>query len=207
MAWPVHPAHRFPGDCQRIFRIGEQFATRFPLEPRGVEATRRWLESEAEAARELLGRTRFPTPEPVAIDDSRGRLRVSMVRADLDTGHGGHRPRTHGHSVALARDLAKFISEVRAIGTRGRAYPGTPVRRHPSRACWARRPGRHALGARSTPLHRNDLRRGIDWEARVHHPSLPQHPHPSLTERLPFSSADRPPWLAVHGLIPRGDRP
>ena len=54
------------GTVNAIFRIGDEFAARFPLEPRDVEATQRWLETEADAARELIGRTRFPTPEPVA---------------------------------------------------------------------------------------------------------------------------------------------
>ena len=39
------------------------------LQPGDVGATRRWLESEARAARELLGRTRFRTPEPVAVGE------------------------------------------------------------------------------------------------------------------------------------------
>ena len=45
------------GTVNAIFRIGDEFAARFPLEPRDVEATRRWLETEADAARELVGRT------------------------------------------------------------------------------------------------------------------------------------------------------
>jgi hypothetical protein len=50
------------GTVNAIFRIGDQFAARFPLQFRDVGSTRRWLESEADAARELVGRTRFPTP-------------------------------------------------------------------------------------------------------------------------------------------------
>jgi aminoglycoside phosphotransferase (APT) family kinase protein len=50
------------GTVNAIFRIGDQFAARFPLQVRDVGSTRRWLESEADAARELVGRTRFPTP-------------------------------------------------------------------------------------------------------------------------------------------------
>jgi aminoglycoside phosphotransferase (APT) family kinase protein len=42
---------------------------RLPLVPEKVDATRRWLEAEARAARKLLGRTRFPTPRPVALGE------------------------------------------------------------------------------------------------------------------------------------------
>ena len=45
------------------------FAARFPLQPGDVDATRQWLSAEAAAARELPGRTRFPTPEPVALGE------------------------------------------------------------------------------------------------------------------------------------------
>jgi aminoglycoside phosphotransferase (APT) family kinase protein len=56
-----------PGTVNAIFRIGDQLAARFPLRPGDAAAARRQLESEAAAARELAGRTRFATPEPVAI--------------------------------------------------------------------------------------------------------------------------------------------
>ncbi len=52
-----------------VFRIGDQFEARFALEPPDVDSVRRRLESEPEAARELLVRTRFPTPEPVALGE------------------------------------------------------------------------------------------------------------------------------------------
>ncbi|WP_405561284.1 protein kinase family protein [Streptomyces canus] len=57
------------GTVNALFRIGDRFAARFPLESADVESTRRLLASEAEAARELAGRTRFPTPEPVALGE------------------------------------------------------------------------------------------------------------------------------------------
>ena len=57
------------GTVNALFRIGDQLVARFPLQPAAVDETRRWLESEAEAARELLGRTPFATPEPVAIGE------------------------------------------------------------------------------------------------------------------------------------------
>src|SRR6516162_2406776 len=57
------------GTVNAIFRIGRQLAARFPLQPSDVESVRRQLDSEARAARELAGRTRFATPEPVAVGE------------------------------------------------------------------------------------------------------------------------------------------
>ena len=57
------------GTVNAIFRIGGQFAARFALRPGDAGPVRRLLESEARAALELAGRTRFRTPEPVALDE------------------------------------------------------------------------------------------------------------------------------------------
>ena len=51
------------GTVNAIFRIGERLTARFALEPcTDAAALRRRLLREAEACRELTGRTRFPTP-------------------------------------------------------------------------------------------------------------------------------------------------
>ncbi|MGH3337421.1 MAG: hypothetical protein ACRDPL_01145, partial [Propionibacteriaceae bacterium] len=69
--WRDLPIRQFAshGTVNALFRIGERLAARFPLEPGEVGSARRRLEAEAQAARELLGRTRFRTPEPVALGD------------------------------------------------------------------------------------------------------------------------------------------
>jgi len=112
------------GTVNALFRIGEEFLARFPLQPADVEATRRWLQAEARAARELLGRTRFPTPEPVALGEPGAGYPLpwsvqtwlpGTVATDEDP----------GGSIPFARDLAEFIGAVRAIGTRGRTFSGT----------------------------------------------------------------------------------
>ena len=111
------------GTVNAIFRIGEEFAARFPLQPRDVAATRRWLVCEADAARELLGRTRFPTPEPVA----RGEPGAGYPLAwSVQTWLPGvvATEEDPGGSVAFAHDLAEFISDIRAIDTRGRRFSG-----------------------------------------------------------------------------------
>lgn len=112
------------GTVNAIFRIGDRLAARFPLEPRDVGATRRWLESEAASARALVGRTRFPTPQPVALGEpAAGYPLVWSVQTWLpgvvatDDDPGG--------SVGFAHDLAEFISDVRTIDTGGRSFDGT----------------------------------------------------------------------------------
>jgi aminoglycoside phosphotransferase (APT) family kinase protein len=112
------------GTVNAIFRIGEHLAARFPLQPDGVAAVRQWLESEADAARELLGRTRFATPEVVALGEpgpgyllpwSVQTWLPGVVATDEDP----------AESVAFAHDLADFIHGVRGIETRGRTFCGS----------------------------------------------------------------------------------
>ncbi|MGH3301019.1 MAG: aminoglycoside phosphotransferase family protein [Streptosporangiaceae bacterium] len=111
------------GTVNALFRIGDTLLARFPLQPGDSGATRRWLESEAQAARELLGRTRFPTPEPVALGEPGAEYPLpwsvqtwlpGTVATDQDP----------AESTAFAHDLAEFILGVRAIDTRGRTFSG-----------------------------------------------------------------------------------
>lgn len=115
---------RSSGTVNAIFRIGAGLAARFPLEPSDVEATRRRLTAEAEATAELAGRTRFPTPEPVALGEpghgyplpwSVQTWLSGVVATDDDP----------AASTPFAHDLAAFISDVRAIDTRGRTFSGS----------------------------------------------------------------------------------
>jgi len=111
------------GTVNAIFRVGDRLAARFPLRPGEVGSVRRWLESEAEAARELAGRTRFRTPEPVALGEpgmgyplpwSVQTWLPGVVAAEEDP----------GGSVGFAHDLAEFVRGVRALDTRGRTFGG-----------------------------------------------------------------------------------
>jgi aminoglycoside phosphotransferase (APT) family kinase protein len=111
------------GTVNALFRIGDRVVARFPLQPGDVAATRRWLESEAQAARELSGRTRFRTPEPVALGEPGAGYPLPWSvqtwlpgTAATDEDPGG--------SALFARDLAEFIRGVRAIDTRGRTFSG-----------------------------------------------------------------------------------
>jgi aminoglycoside phosphotransferase (APT) family kinase protein len=111
------------GTVNALFRIGDKFVARLPLQPGDVAATRRWLEAEAQAARELSGRTRFLTPEPVAFGEPGAGYPLpwsvqtwlpGVAATDEDP----------GESVEFAHDLAEFIRGVRAIDTRGRTFNG-----------------------------------------------------------------------------------
>jgi aminoglycoside phosphotransferase (APT) family kinase protein len=112
------------GTVNAIFRLGDRLAARFPLVPRDVDSARDWLAAEAAAARELAGRARFRTPEPVALGEPGAGYPLpwsvqtwlpGTVATDADP----------GESVPFAGDLAEFIQGVRAIGTGGRAFAGT----------------------------------------------------------------------------------
>jgi len=112
-----------PGTVNAIFRIGEGLAARFPLQPGSAAVVRGRLADEAAAARELAGRTRFGTPEPVAIGEPGAGYPLPWsvqtwlpgVTAD-DEDPGG--------SAAFAHDLAEFVGGVRSIDTRGRRFGG-----------------------------------------------------------------------------------
>lgn len=107
------------GTVNAIFRIGDQLAARFPLQGSDAGAVLRSLESEASAARELLGRTRLATPQPVALGAPGVGYPLpwsvqtwihGVVATDDDP----------GESMAFAQDLAEFVAGVRTIDTRGR---------------------------------------------------------------------------------------
>lgn len=112
-----------PGTVNAIFRIGQDLVARFPLEPDDVVTARERLQLEAAAATELLGRTPYATPRPMAIGDPgagyplpwsiNSWLPGKTVTAD-----------DVRESDSFATDLAAFIRAVRAIDTGGRTYDG-----------------------------------------------------------------------------------
>jgi aminoglycoside phosphotransferase (APT) family kinase protein len=119
---PIKPVASH-GTVNALFRIGEHLVARFPLQGDDVEETRRWLEREATAARELLGRTPFPTPEPVAIGEPGAGYPLPWSVQTWLPGTVATQA-DPGHSVAFAQDLAAFIRSVRAIDTRGKTFSG-----------------------------------------------------------------------------------
>ncbi len=125
-AWrtmPVVPVDR-EGTVNAIYRIGDRIAARFPLRAEEPDVVRRQLQTEASAARELSGRTRFPTPEPVALGEPGVGYPLPWA---VQTWLPGV-PATDadpGSSITFAQDLAELIHDLRAIDTRGRTFTGT----------------------------------------------------------------------------------
>jgi aminoglycoside phosphotransferase (APT) family kinase protein len=117
-------AVRSSGTTNALFRVGEAFVARFPLMPGDATETRRWLEAEAGAGRELLGRSRFPTPEPVAIGKPGAGYPLPWTVQTWLPGTDATVEDPSG-STEFAHDLAEFIRDVRSIETRGRTFRGS----------------------------------------------------------------------------------
>lgn len=124
-AWRHLPISRpaSQGTDNALFRIGDELVARFPLRLGDEEAIRSSLRAEAQAARELSGCTRFPTPEPVAFGEpGAGYPLPWSVQTWL---HGAVvTDQDPGDSMTFALDVAEFIRGVRAVETQGRTFDG-----------------------------------------------------------------------------------
>lgn len=147
-AWRGLPVRRLAssGTVHAIFRIGDELAARFPVRPDDPAAARRRLAAEAAAARELAGRTRFPTPVPVAIGSpGHGYPLPWLVQTWLPGSTADEQDAST--SVEFAYDLAELVAGIRAIDTRGRRFAGAgrggDLRDHDDwmRTCFARSEG------------------------------------------------------------------
>ena len=121
-ALPVRPLAS-TGTVNALFRIGDRLTGRFPLQPLEVAEARRWLEEEAEAARELAGRTAYATPKPVAIGQPGPGYPLPWSVQTWVPGTPAAEEDAGG-SVAFAHDLAEFIAGVRSIDAKGRRFAG-----------------------------------------------------------------------------------
>jgi aminoglycoside phosphotransferase (APT) family kinase protein len=146
--WRASPIRKVvsEGTVNALYRIGDRLVARFPLQPADARSTRDQLESEARAARELAGRTRFPTPEPVA----RGEPGFGYpLPWSVQTWLPGNTATDEdpGGSFGFASDLAEFVRGVRAIETNGRTFSGRgrggDLRQHDAwmRTCFERSEG------------------------------------------------------------------
>lgn len=111
------------GTVNALFRIGDAMVARFPLHPGDVDTTRDKLRAEAAAARELFGRTPFPTPEPLGLGEPGAGFPLPWSVQSWITGSTAT-VQDPGDSVEFADDLASFIRAVRSIDTRGRTFVG-----------------------------------------------------------------------------------
>jgi aminoglycoside phosphotransferase (APT) family kinase protein len=123
--WRGLPVRAVPaqGTVNAIFRIGDRLAARFPLRPGDAGEVWRELAAEAAAARELAGRTRFATPEPVALGEPGPGYPLPWSVQTWVPGTPAQPDHPAG-SDAYARDLAELVRGIRAIDTRGRTFAG-----------------------------------------------------------------------------------
>lgn len=123
--WATMPVRPVPlvGTVNAIFRLGDGLAARFPLQPGDVEETRQRLRSEADAALQLRDHTSFAVPEPIAIGEPGAGYPLPWSVQSWLPGATASEDDV-SNSALFARDLAKFIEEVRAIDLRGRTFTG-----------------------------------------------------------------------------------
>jgi aminoglycoside phosphotransferase (APT) family kinase protein len=114
---------RGTGTVNAIVRIGAGLAARFPLRGSDPVAVRAALEAEAAAARELAACSPVPTPVPVAIGEPGAGYPLPWSVQTWLPGRVAT-PHDSAGSMAFARDLAAFISALRAVDTRGRRFTG-----------------------------------------------------------------------------------
>jgi aminoglycoside phosphotransferase (APT) family kinase protein len=115
------------GTVNAIFRVGDRHCARFPLVAGDVDEVRAQLETEADAARLLSGRTRFRTPEPVAIGEPGPEYTLPWSVQTWLTGRDATHDDTRRESEssdAFADDLAELVLAVREIPTGGTSFTG-----------------------------------------------------------------------------------
>ena len=111
------------GTVNAIFRIGDLYAARFPLQARDVDVVRRSLEAEARAAAELAGRTRFQTPSR---SRSASQARAIRCRGRCRRGCPAPSPPTRTRATR-PRSRSTWPSSSSASGSipaLGRTFPG-----------------------------------------------------------------------------------
>lgn len=109
------------GTVNALFRVGPSLCARLPLTyDRDMDQL---VSDEADAARTLFGRTRFETPEPVALGHPGPGYPMPWSVQTWLAGTAATGADSEGSS-ALAGDLAEFIGGVRRIDTGGREFVG-----------------------------------------------------------------------------------
>ena len=114
------------GTVNAVFRLGEDKVARFPLRPGAADAVQR----EVEAARELHGATRFPTPEPLAVGEPGEGYPFAWSVSTWVPGTPADEPGAAGtagvaSATDLALDLAEFVRDVHRLPLLGRRFSGT----------------------------------------------------------------------------------
>ncbi len=114
---------RGAGTVNAIFRIGDDLAARFPLVAADPDETRRTMEGEVDAARELAAVSTVPAPVPVAVGQPGHGYPLPWCVQTWVPGQDAT-VEDPARSTAFARDLAAFIARLRSTDTRGRTFRG-----------------------------------------------------------------------------------
>jgi aminoglycoside phosphotransferase (APT) family kinase protein len=112
------------GTVNAIFRVGEDLAARFPLQPMELDVARETLRREAVAARKLAEASPVPAPVPVALGEPGFGYPLPWSVQTWLPGRDAV-AEDPGWSSAFARDLAAFITALRRADTEGRRFAGS----------------------------------------------------------------------------------
>ncbi|TCC39947.1 aminoglycoside phosphotransferase family protein [Kribbella sindirgiensis] len=112
------PSH---GTVNAVFRIGDELAARFPIQPGDAAEVQRELEDEADAARRLRAMSPYPTPAPVAIGTPGAGYPLPWAVQTWVDGTIAYDADVAGSTV-FAEDLARFVLALRAQPTDGRVF-------------------------------------------------------------------------------------
>ncbi len=112
------------GTVNAVFRVGDEFAARFPLQLDDPERTAERSRAEAAAMAEFRRACPFPAPEPVAIGrPGHGYPMPWAVQTWVPGSVIG--PTTHAEGAPLALDLVRLLQHLRACDTSDRRFAGT----------------------------------------------------------------------------------
>lgn len=106
-----------------IFRIGDDFAARFPLHRGDPAQIREWLTHEAAAAAEFAEISPVPAPRPIAIGEAGHGYPQSWSVQTWLPGRDAVTEDAAG-STAFADDLARLLVSLRKADTKGRRFSG-----------------------------------------------------------------------------------
>jgi aminoglycoside phosphotransferase (APT) family kinase protein len=112
------------GTVNAIFRVGEDLAARFPLQPMELDVARETLRREAVAARKLAEASPVPAPVPVALGEPGFGYPLPWSVQTWLPGRDAV-AEDPGSSLEFARDLAAFITALRRADTEGRRFEGS----------------------------------------------------------------------------------
>lgn len=119
---PVRPVAS-GGTVNALFRVGEEVILRLPLRPSADPTMRESLRREQDNARWLADVVSFEVPRPLGLGRPGDGYDGWWAAYDWIPGRPAELHRI-GDQIGVANDLARFVHEVRAVGTDGRRWDG-----------------------------------------------------------------------------------